>query len=165
MIFTSVGTQLPFDRLIRALDQWAYQNPQVEIFAQIGQTKYVPEHMQWERTISAETFRSRLLDCSTVVAHAGMGTIISAIELGRRVVVLPRRAEFGEHRNDHQLATVERLKHLGGLEVAENCEALVQLLNKNQHANSTPDHAVHSELIVSNQLITKIRSFAGMAAA
>lgn len=165
MIFATVGTQLPFDRLIRALDQWASHNPQVDVFAQIGKTNYVPQHMQWERTIPADTFRSRLLDCSTVVAHAGMGTIISAVELGKRVVVMPRRAEFKEHRNDHQLATVERLKHLGGLEVAEDCEGLAALLDASRRAASTSNAIPHSDLRVSNQLITKIRSFAGLAAA
>src|SRR5210317_929649 len=107
MIFATVGTQLPFDRLIRSLDEWASQNPQVEIFAQIGQTNYVPRHMRWERVIPVNTFRAFLRKSDVVVAHAGMGTIISAIEIGRQVVVMPRRADLNEHRNDHQLATAE----------------------------------------------------------
>lgn len=165
MIFATVGTQLPFDRLIRALDQWASRNPHTEVFAQIGHTEYVPRHLQWERTIPAQTFRDKLLSCDTVVAHAGMGTIISAVELGRRVVVMPRRAELNEHRNDHQLATVERLKHLGGLEVAEDCDALMRLLDECVNAGCSPDSGSRFELAVSEQLIRKIRSFAGLAAA
>lgn len=165
MIFATVGTQLPFDRLIRTLDQWASQNPQTEIFAQIGQTQYIPRHMQWERTISAATFRDKLGRCDTVVAHAGMGTIISAVELGKRVLVMPRRADLNEHRNDHQLATVERLRHLGGLEAAEDCEALERLLDVHGHAKCSPGDAGDSDLAVSAQLIDKIRTFAGLAAA
>ena len=165
MIFATVGTQLPFDRLVRTLDEWASQNPQVEVFAQIGRTNYVPRHVRWERAIPANTFRAMMRKCNTVVAHAGMGTIISAIEIGRQVVVMPRRADLNEHRNDHQLATAERLKHISGLEVAPDCQALTQYLDKSRDAASSSKSAVSPELVVSDQLIRKIRSFAGLAAA
>ena len=58
--------------------------------------------------------RSRL-----VVAHAGIGSIVSAAELGRPIVVLPRRAAFGEHTSDHQVETVSRLHGRPGVHVAE----------------------------------------------
>lgn len=163
MIFATVGTQLPFDRLVRTLDEWASQNPQEEIFAQIGRTEYAPRHMRWERAIPANTFRAMIQNCNTVVAHAGMGTIISAVELGRRVVVMPRRAELNEHRNDHQLATVERLRHLSGLEVAQDCQTLKQLLDHSSDVASLSRLVESSNLLVSDQLIRKIRSFAGLA--
>ena len=35
MIFATVGTQLPFDRLIAAVDRWAGTRPGREVFAQI----------------------------------------------------------------------------------------------------------------------------------
>lgn len=163
MIFATVGTQLPFDRLIRALDEWASHNPQVEIFAQIGHTNYVPRHMRWERAIPANTFHAMLRKCDTVVAHAGMGTIISAIELGKQVVIMPRRAELNEHRNDHQLATADRLKHLSGLRVADDCEALTRFLD--QAVCDAKQPAASADLVVSDRLIRKIRTFAGLAAA
>ena len=165
MIFATVGTQLPFDRLVRALDQWASRNPQEEIFAQIGQANFIPANCEWARTIPANTFRAKLDRCRIVVAHAGMGTIISAVEIGKPVIVLPRRSDLGEHRNDHQLATTERLRHLGVLEIADDCEKLMQLLDENQGTvlNSPPTES--SEFDVSSKLITKIRSFAGLVAA
>ena len=95
MIFATVGTQLPFDRLIRALDEWARDHAHSEVFAQIGQTTYQPKHMQWSRTITPDQFQSYVAESDVVVAHAGMGTIISAIELGKRVVVMPRREALG----------------------------------------------------------------------
>jgi UDP-N-acetylglucosamine transferase subunit ALG13 len=53
-----------------------------------------------------------------IVAHAGIGTILTALELGKPVLVMPRRAKFGEHRNDHQLATARRFAELGRVSVA-----------------------------------------------
>jgi UDP-N-acetylglucosamine transferase subunit ALG13 len=164
MIFATVGTQLPFGRLVRALDQWASHHPHEEIFAQIGQADYVPEYMEWARTIPAETFRAKLQQCDTVVSHAGMGTIISAAELGKTVVVMPRRAELGEHRNDHQLATVRRLGHLNGLRAVHDCEDLARVLDGLQAATSRLSTLDSAAIDVSDKLITKIRAFAGLVA-
>ena len=164
MIFATVGTQLPFDRLVRALDQWAAHNPKEEIFAQIGQSEYIPENIEWARTLSADLFRSKLEQCHLVVAHAGMGTIISAAELGKSVMVLPRRADLGEHRNDHQLATADQLRHFNGLEVADDCGRLMQLLDENLGSTPNSNPGESSEFVVSDTLITRVRSFAGLEA-
>lgn len=162
MIFATVGTQLPFDRLVRALDQWASRNPHEEIFAQIGQADYIPENLEWERTIPVDVFRSKLEQCHVVVAHAGMGTIISAAELGKSVVVMPRKADLGEHRNDHQIATANQLRHLNGLAVADNSERLMQLLDETPHTRSETANSPGFD--VSDTLITRVRSFAGLEA-
>lgn len=164
MIFATVGTQLPFDRLVRALDQWARQNPHEEIFAQIGEAEYIPENMEWARTLTADLFRSKLEQCHLVVAHAGMGTIISAAELGKSVVVMPRRADLGEHRNDHQLATADQLRHFNGLEITDDCERLMQLLDENPGSTSDSSPANSTDFVVSDMLITRVRSFAGLEA-
>ena len=54
-----------------------------------------------------------MLAADAVVAHAGIGTILGALELGKPTVVMPRRAALGEHRNDHQLATARRFSGPG----------------------------------------------------
>ena len=165
MIFVTVGTQLPFDRLICALDKWAASNPEEEIFAQIGHSTHEPQHMRWARTISSNAFNSILQECSTVVAHAGMGTIISAVECGKRVVVLPRLAEFGEHRNDHQLATADRLSHLNGLVVANDVEDLTRAMNVGRDTDMQISRGSSATLTVSPELINEIRLFSGLQAA
>jgi hypothetical protein len=64
------------------------------------------------------------------VAHAGMGTILSALELGTPVLVMPRRAALGEQRNDHQVATARRFKQLGGVGVAFDEHELMHRLGE-----------------------------------
>lgn len=159
MIFATVGTQLPFDRLVLGLDQWAARNRDVQVFAQISHGGRQPEHIDWAHEIDPQEFRERLNQCDTVVAHAGMGTIISAVELGKRVIVMPRRASLGEHRNEHQLATAARLGYLNGLEVAQDANALAQALSR-QAARR------HDDIISGPhpQLIAAIRQFAGLRA-
>jgi len=38
--------------------------------------------------------------------------------MGRPLLIVPRRAALGEHRNDHQLATARRFAELGSVGVA-----------------------------------------------
>jgi UDP-N-acetylglucosamine transferase subunit ALG13 len=47
MIFLTVGTQFPFDRLVRAVDE-AFDNGAIdeEVFAQIGETSYRPRNFE-----------------------------------------------------------------------------------------------------------------------
>ena len=159
MIFATVGTQLPFDRLIRALDDWARVHSDTEIFAQIGRGGYEPRHIGWSHEIDPQEFRRRLQACDAIVAHAGMGTIISGVELGKRVIVMPRRAALGEHRNEHQLATVARLGHLAGLEIVHEPADLGAALAGNRV------HAVGASSAATNpELIAAVRHFAGLEA-
>jgi len=44
--------------------------------------------------------------------------ILGALEMGRPLLVMPRRAALGEHRNDHQLATARRFAELGSVSAA-----------------------------------------------
>ncbi len=166
MIFATVGTQLPFDRLIRALDEWARDHAHSEVFAQIGQTTYQPKHMQWSRTITPDQFQSYVAESDVVVAHAGMGTIISAVELGKRVVVMPRREALGEHRNDHQLDTANRFSHLQGLSVVHDGVQLARVLARpSEDALDAAVAEAVAALAASPELITQVRQFAGLEAA
>lgn len=114
MIFVTVGTEFPFDRLIRAMDDWAADNPQDPVIAQIGTGAYEPRHMTWHRRMGRAAFAELVTAAELIVAHAGIGSLVTAGEYGKPVVLLPRRARFGEQRNDHQLDTAARLGGVRG---------------------------------------------------
>ena len=110
MIFVTVGNTDPFDRLIQAVEQWALtQSPRKEIFAQIGTGQFIPTAFPAERFLDPLAFESRFEEAELVISHAGMGTIITALEFGKPLLVMPKRASLGEQRNEHQLATVEHV--------------------------------------------------------
>ena len=114
MIFVTVGTQLPFDRLIRGVDAWAAAHPEVEVQAQTGQIApggYHPRHMISAATLDPETFDGFCRRARLIVAHAGTGSLLKSNTFGTPVLLMPRRSALGEHRNDHQLATAA---HFGG---------------------------------------------------
>ncbi len=120
MIFVTVGTQLPFDRLIAAIDDWAGETGREDVFAQTGGGAYQPVHMEAKAKITPAECRRYFEEAEVVVAHAGMGTIISAIEAGKPLVIMPRLMEYEEHRNDHQVATCERFQDWPHVYIAHN---------------------------------------------
>lgn len=124
MIFATVGTQLPFDRLLLALDGWAAANPGVPVLAQAGASRRRFRHIETVAHLDQAEFLARFAQARLVVAHAGMGTILSAAELGKPLILMPRRAKFGEHRNDHQQDTAREMARLSNVTLVEDGEAL-----------------------------------------
>lgn len=118
MIFITVGTQVAFDRMIRAIDEWASFHPDKEFFAQIGPAKYFPKNLTYEKFLSPHEFQVKFNIASLVIAHAGMGTIINALQKEKPLLIMPRKANLKEQRNDHQLATAAGFKKLGLVNVA-----------------------------------------------
>lgn len=128
MIFATVGTQLPFPRLINALDRLASELGE-EIIAQIGPRQDgIWSHLELRDQLTPFEFEALFTSARVVVAHAGIGTILSAKKWGKPLVILPRRHALGEHRNDHQLATAKELQKLAGIHVAWDVADLAPLL-------------------------------------
>jgi UDP-N-acetylglucosamine transferase subunit ALG13 len=155
VIFVTVGSQEPFDRLIRAVDEWARTRARKDVFAQIANGSYSPQHVRFARFLEPAEFSQAMKEASVVVAHAGMGSIISTLELGKQIVVLPRRASFRETRNDHQVATAARFGAQGRIIVA-NDES--ELPAKIDHA-VTLGNAARIEAQASERLLAIIRAF------
>ena len=128
MIFVAVGTQGSFDRMIRPIDEWAVRNDRDDVFAQIGRDAWRPTRIQWVEHLDAKEFRSCVERADVVISHAGMGTILTALELRKPVLIMPRRAALLEQRNDHQLATVRKLEELGLVTVAHDERELAERL-------------------------------------
>ena len=121
MIFATVGSQMAFDRLVQAVDDWAgRQQPAAEVLAQVGQSAYAARHIRTVASLSPADFRRACTGAEVIVAHAGMGSVLTALELGRPMVLLPRRGDLQETRNDHQLATARWLATREGVWVAED---------------------------------------------
>jgi UDP-N-acetylglucosamine transferase subunit ALG13 len=54
-------------------------------------------------------FSDAVRNAAVVVAHAGMGSYFEAAEMGKPLVLLPRRASNREHTTDHKLHTARWL--------------------------------------------------------
>lgn len=123
---------MPFDRLTRAVDGWAGSEGRThEVVAQIGGSTFVPQHLRHCRAMTPAEFRATCVRADLIVGHAGMGTVLTALDLAKPLLMLPRRGDLQETRNDHQLATARWLQTRQGLHVAwdeaELRSALTQL--------------------------------------
>ena len=155
MIFVTVGAQMPFDRFIRAVDTWAAQCGRSDIFAQIGPQAWKPRHIEWTKFLAPDDHRRRVEGAVMIVAHAGMGSIITALEYGKPILVMPRRGDLGETRNDHQVATARRFHERGLVSVALDEKELSGLLTGLGELRRSPRISAHA----SPELLANLRDF------
>lgn len=155
-IFVTVGAQIPFDRLIIAVDAWAAgQEAEHRLFAQIGEQGYRPAHMEFTELLEPPEFKQRVLWADALVAHAGMGSILTALQYGKPILVMPRQGRLKETRNDHQIAAARHFGKMGKVAVAmDEIEIPTQLngLAALGRAERISDRA-------SDELIAAIRGF------
>lgn len=118
MIFVTVGTDLPFDRMLKVIDRWAGENHRDDVFAQIGEGAWEPAHISYRHFLQPPEFREKFDAADLIISHAGMGTILTALHGGKPILVMPKRASLGEHRNEHQLATACHMRQIGKVNVA-----------------------------------------------
>lgn len=105
MIFVVLGTQkFQLNRLLQKLDEYIEQGLLTdEIYAQIGNSTYKPRHYAYKDFMDKKEFDATIAKADLVIAHSGVGTIITAIHAKKPVVVFPRLAKYKEHVDDHQL--------------------------------------------------------------
>jgi UDP-N-acetylglucosamine transferase subunit ALG13 len=119
---------MPFDRLVKTVDQWASARGRDDVFAQIGMTDYRPSRIQWARFLEPGEFKRRYEAARVIVAHAGTGSILTALQLGKHILIMPRHASLRETRNDHQVATAEQFRRFGSVTVAWDEKELIAKL-------------------------------------
>ena len=132
MIFVTLGSQkFPFDRLLRRLDLLVEEGAITqEVLAQTGCSTYEPRNFRAIPFLDRETFASYMEKADLVITHAGTGAIIGGVKTGKKVIAVPRLAQFGEHVDDHQLQIVRQFGEMGLIEPCYEVEALGAALEK-----------------------------------
>lgn len=105
MILVTVGSRnYPFDRLFKKLDE-LYEDGTLteEMFAQTGTSTYVPKYYAHKDFISQEEFLEKIQEADIVVSHGASGSIMKALNAGKKVIAVTRLEKYGEHINDHQI--------------------------------------------------------------
>ena len=129
MILLVVGTQEPFDRLVKAVDTWVASSGYTQIFGQIANASYFPENFKYTQFIDPAEFNEKFKTASLIVGHAGMGTILQALQFSKPIIVLPRLVKYHETRNDHQVPTAKSFGKLGYVRDVYNETELFDALN------------------------------------
>jgi len=156
MIFLTIGTQEPFDRLVKAMDEIA---PYLDehVVAQVSKTTYKAKNMETYEFLAPTACEKYFSDAKLIVSHAGMGTIISALVNKKPLLVVPRLAKYGEHRNDHQLATAKAFEKQGYVHVVYDVQDLQEKLIDLLQQENLMGHQLGK--YASKELLTSIQEF------
>lgn len=155
MIFVTVGTQLAFDRLISAVDNWASRAQGIEVHAQIGPSSFKPRHLHYSEFLTPQEADILFRKSSLIVAHAGMGSILTALRYKKPILIMPRKASQGEHRNEHQISTAKWLCGRPGVTVAWSEEELCFALDRRESLHSGAGISDYA----STELVSRLKSF------
>jgi UDP-N-acetylglucosamine transferase subunit ALG13 len=89
-----------FERLVRHLHtvipaDW-------DVLWQVGPSDVSDLGIQTVVSMPNAKLRAAIADADVVISHAGTGSILTALTLGKKPIVIPRRAAHGEHVDGHQ---------------------------------------------------------------
>ena len=86
--------------------------------------------MQIFDLIDMDKFNELMSKCDLLITHGGVGTIVSGLQNGKKVIAVPRLAKYGEHVNDHQLQIIENFAESGFILASYEVDMLEDTLLK-----------------------------------
>ena len=112
-VVVSLGTfkNYGFERLVRRL--LAILPPETEVLWQTGDTDTRALGVNGHHAIPERELTQAIRGADVLVAHAGVGTALAALEVGKCPVLVPRRLIHGEHVDDHQTQIATELGNRG----------------------------------------------------
>lgn len=132
MILVLLGTQNnDFTRLLREV-QNNIDNGIIkeDVVVQAGSTKFESKDMKIFSLVPTDELLKLQEQARVIITHGGVGSIISSIKLGKKVIAIPRLAKYGEHVNDHQIQIVESFAKNGLIKGIFDIEKLGETLEK-----------------------------------
>lgn len=132
MILVMLGTQNnSFNRLLEEIEKCIDDGTiKEDVTVQAGYTKYESKKMKIFDLISKKKLDKLLDEANLIITHGGVGSIISSITRGKKVIAVPRIHEYGEHVNNHQKEIVELFDKKGYIIGINGVEELKDALKK-----------------------------------
>ena len=111
-IFVTVGTHSQgFDRLIKEVDELLIKEKiKDKVFAQIGNTKYIPKKIIFKKFLNEKEYLKNFKKADLIISHAGAGSIINALKLNKKLILVPRLKKFNEHTDNHQIELAKEIR-------------------------------------------------------
>lgn len=149
MILVILGTQnKPFNRLLEKIDEGIINGDiKDEIIVQAGTTKYKSDNMKIFDFVPMNEFDNLIDKASIIITHGGVGTILSSIRKGKKVIAVPRLNKYKEHVNDHQIQIVNEFSKLGYILGCVDLDNLFELINNIDSFNPTSYKAGNDKML------------------
>ena len=132
MIFVILGTQdKPFLRILKALDrELKKENIKEKVIVQAGCTNYKSKYMEIYDYLDMKTFNNYIKECDYVITHGGVGSILDSLKKNKKVLVVPRKKEYEEHENDHQIQITDKFTEMGYIISCNNTKNLIDKIQE-----------------------------------
>lgn len=127
MIFVTVGThEQPFNRLVECMDNLKKDGTITEdVVIQTGYSTYEPKYCKWQKLFPYQEMVKLVAEARIVITHGGPSSFIMPLQIGKTPIVVPRRHEFNEHVNNHQVSFVKAVaERMGTIIVVDDIEQL-----------------------------------------
>ena len=126
MILVTLGTQkFQMNRLIEAVDKIAPTLDE-EVFIQTGNSTYIPKNCKYSSFVEKEKFQNMIAECSLLITHSGVGSIMTGVKLNKPVIVVPDSADL---RNMLMTTSYRLQKHLKRKKLFWHARTLTNLPN------------------------------------
>ena len=132
LVLVTVGTDHhPFTRVVEWTNDYVAAQPSesVEFVCQHG-TAAPPSLGRHEPYVGHDALQQLMRKAAAVVCHGGPSTMLESLRLGRMPIVVPRRQQFGEAVDDHQLEFSRFLCRCEQVVMAETEEQLHAALDR-----------------------------------
>ena len=130
MIFVTVGThEQQFNRLVEYMDHWA-ENHDEEVIIQTGFSTYEPQKAKWQKLFGYKEMDNLVKKARVIITHGGPSSFIAPLQIGKTPIVVPRKREFDEHVNNHQVNFCNQVAtRMGTIVVVEDITKLGEILD------------------------------------
>ena len=127
MIFVTVGThEQAFNRLVEYIDNLKKKDViKEDVIMQIGYSTYEPKYCKWQKLYPYQEMIKLVEQARIVITHGGPSSFIMPLQIGKTPIVVPRRLDFNEHVNDHQVSFSKAVaERMGTIIVVEELKDL-----------------------------------------
>lgn len=127
-IFVTVGNHpSPFNRLIRKIDQIS-KSSEHTFFIQTGKSDYHPINVNFIEFMDSDEMKNRLINADIIITHGGWGTIEECLELGKKVIAVPRIMGIEHfHSQDDIVIALEKSGNILGVYDINKLEEAIEI--------------------------------------
>jgi UDP-N-acetylglucosamine transferase subunit ALG13 len=128
-----------------------------EVIAQVGYSDYKPKNFKVYQFMDKNIFENHIQQADVIIAHSGVGTIMSGLRLNKPVIVFPRLKKFNEHVDNHQIEIAKAFVQKNYVLSCENENHLLDIIEKSK--------TIEFETYISSKqrIISLIEDFIGNA--
>lgn len=159
MIFVTVGThEQPFDRLVECVDNLKKDGTITEdVIIQTGYSTYEPKYCKWQKLFPYQEMVKKVNEARIVITHGGPSSFIMPLQIGKTHIVIPRRHEFNEHVNDHQVSFVKAVaERMGTIIVVDDMDTLGRTIKQYEEIVAGMENGLKTNNRRFNEELSKI---------